>query len=141
MAAANPQGEKEEKPKEEWNTMQLTEEEKEKSQYDNWIPPSQRRPEDEFFELESVVPIRVEQVGDESLQILTLVEGKGQLAEPSDTIYYKHQTRFDNGQLVDIAEKRRVADRFIIADKQRLDFLKNSFLKMRKGQVAWLKVG
>ena len=43
--------------------------------------------------------------------------------------------------MVDISEKRRVADRFIIADKQRLDFLKNSFLKMRKGQVAWLKVG
>ena len=61
----------------EWNTTKLTEEEQEKSKYDNWIPPSQRRPEDEFFDLESIVPIRVENVNDESLQILTITEGSG----------------------------------------------------------------
>ena len=61
----------------EWNTTKLTEEEQEKSKYDNWIPPSQRRPEDEFFDLESIVPIRVENVDDESLQILTITEGSG----------------------------------------------------------------
>ena len=81
-----------------WNTLKLTEEEQEKSKYDNWIPPSQRRPEDEFFDLDSILPIRVEQVnGDESLQILTLVEGSGSPTETADTIYYRHQTRFDNG--------------------------------------------
>ena len=61
----------------EWNTTKLTEEEQEKSKYDNWIPPSQRRPEDEFFNLKSIVPIRVENVNDESLQILTITEGSG----------------------------------------------------------------
>ena len=67
----------EEPVNQEWNTMKLTEEEQEKSKYDNWIPPSQRRPEDEFFDLESIVPIRVENVNDESLQILTITEGSG----------------------------------------------------------------
>ena len=78
---------------------------------------------------------------DGSLQLITEIEGSGDLVEETDTIYYKHTTRFDNGLLVDLAEKRRVADRFLINDKQKLDYLRNTFLRMKKGQQAWLKIG
>ena len=46
----------------EWNTMQLSEEARENAVFDNWIPPSQRRPEDEFYDLKQVKPIRVEEI-------------------------------------------------------------------------------
>lgn len=62
----------------------------------NWIPPELRKPEDEFHDLTTIVPLRTEVI-DESLDYLTTVEGKGSLPEPGDTIYYKHATRYDNG--------------------------------------------
>jgi hypothetical protein len=51
----------------------------------------------------------------------------------ADTVYYTHATRFDNGQLVDLNETRKVADKFIMNDPRYLDFLRSAFLKMRKG--------
>ncbi len=62
----------------------------------NWIPPELRKPEDEFYDLTSIVPVRTEVI-DQNLDYLTTVEGKGSLPEPGDTIYYKHATRYDNG--------------------------------------------
>ena len=77
--------------KEEWKTNQLSEDAMEAAKYDNWIPPSLRRPEDEFIDMSLIKPIRVEDLyEDGSLQILTEIEGNGDLVEASDTVYYKH---------------------------------------------------
>ena len=35
----------------EWNTTKLSDEAQEKAQFENWIPPSLRRPEDEFYDV------------------------------------------------------------------------------------------
>jgi len=72
-----------------------------------------RRPADEFFDLSTINAIRTEDLyGDGSVLILTEVEGRGSFAEDADTVQYKHETRFDNGQLVDLNEKRKVAENF-----------------------------
>ena len=59
--------------------------------HENWIPPELRVPEDEFFDLDSIEPLRSETVaGDGELEMLTIVEGSGSLPEPGDVVYYKH---------------------------------------------------
>jgi hypothetical protein len=60
---------------------------------------------------------------------------------PDDTVYYKHETRFDNGQLVDLDERRRVVDKFIMSDRKYHDFLRHAFAGMRKGEICFLKLG
>ena len=61
--------------------------------------------------------------------------------EPTDVIYYMHCTRFDNGQLVDFDERRKVKDKFDMADKKGHDFIRKTFLTMRRGEVVWIKIG
>ena len=61
--------------------------------------------------------------------------------EPTDIVNYTHCTRFDNGQLVDFDERRRVTNKFEMTDKKGHEFLRTAFLTMRKGEVAWLKIG
>ena len=76
----------------------MSDEAREKAVYENWIPPSDRRPDDEFYDINLIQPIRIEELEEDgSLQILTEIEGTGDLVEDTDTIYYKHSTRFDNG--------------------------------------------
>ena len=59
--------------------------------HENWIPPELRVPEDEFFDLESIEPLRSEMVaGDGDLEMLTEIEGSGSFPEPGDVVYYKH---------------------------------------------------
>lgn len=36
--------------------------------------------------------------------------------EEADIVYYTHETRFDNGQLVDFEEKRKVKEKFEMAN-------------------------
>eukprot|EP00355_Strombidium_rassoulzadegani_P006948 CAMPEP_0168620602 /NCGR_PEP_ID=MMETSP0449_2-20121227/7233_1 /TAXON_ID=1082188 /ORGANISM="Strombidium rassoulzadegani, Strain ras09" /LENGTH=48 /DNA_ID= /DNA_START= /DNA_END= /DNA_ORIENTATION= len=36
--------------------------------------------------------------------------------QEGDTVYYTHETRYDNGQLVDFNEKRRVKEKFEMSD-------------------------
>ena len=92
--------------------------------------------------MKTIKPIRIENiVEDGSIQILVEVEGIGNFVDGADTVYYTHATRFDNGQLVDLNETRKVADKFIMNDPRYLDFLRSAFLKMRKGQQGWIKVG
>jgi hypothetical protein len=57
-----------------------------------------------------------------------------------DTVYYKHEVRFDNGQLVDLDERRKVADKVPMADPCFHEFLKSAFYTMVKGEVAYLVV-
>jgi len=65
--------------------------------------------------------------GDGSIMKLTLVDGTGNVVDREDTVYYKHETRFDNGQLVDLSETRKVADKFIMNDPIYHDFLRLAF--------------
>lgn len=84
---------------------------------EHWTPPPKRRPEDEFFDLKSIVPLRVEKITDDgSVEIIVVEEGSGNLVEDTDTVYYRHEHRFDNGQLVDLNETRRVDNKLVMND-------------------------
>ena len=105
-------------------------------------PLGNKRPWDEFYDMSYIKPIRTENiVEDGSIQILTEAEGIGNFVNDDDTVYYKHETRFDNGQLVDLNETRKVADKFIMNDPRYLDFLRSAFLKMRRNQRGYIKIG
>ena len=111
-------------------------------QHANWVPPELRKPEDEFFDLESIEPLGTETLDSEgNLEMLTIVEGAGTFPEPGDVVYYKHQTRFSNGQLVDFDERRKVTDMHTIDNLRYHAYLNECFKKMRRGQTAWIKVG
>lgn len=93
-----------------------------------------RRPLDEFFDLKTVNPIRTQDVyANGSVLIHTEVEGTGSFAEDSDTVQYKHETRFDNGQLVDLNEKRKVADNFMMDDERSFPYIRACFKLMQRG--------
>ena len=47
-------------------------------------------------------------LGDGSIIKLVVQEGKGAVVDMDDVVYYLHETRFDNGQLVDLQEMRKV---------------------------------
>lgn len=89
----------------------------------------------------TIVPLRTEKVyEDHSVEIIVVEEGSGNLVEDTDTVYYRHEHRFDNGQLVDLNETRKVADKLIMNDESVHNFLRSSFVKMRRGQVSFVKV-
>jgi len=81
----------------------------EEVKHENWIPPEKRRPEDEFYDLKSMIVLRESDIlGDGSITKLVIQEGKGAFVDMDDVVYYLHETRFDNGQLVDLQEMRKV---------------------------------
>jgi FKBP-type peptidyl-prolyl cis-trans isomerase len=53
---------------------------------------------------------------DGSVEIIVVEEGNGNIIEETDTVYYRHEHRFDNGQLVDLNETRKVADKLVMND-------------------------
>lgn len=107
-----------------------------------WVPPELRRPEDEFFDLKSMKVLRSHDVyHDGSVTKLVLQEGSGCPPNAEDTVYYKHETRFDNGQLVDIDERRKVADKCSLKDPAFHDFLKQTLATMLKGEICYMRVG
>jgi hypothetical protein len=119
----------------------LPEETKSEEVHPNWVPPEKRRPEDEFFDLKSMVVVRETDIlGDGSITKLVLEEGKGACVDMDDLVYYLHETRFDNGQLVDLQEMRKVPQKFEMKDPYFHDFYRNAILQMRKGEVAFLKL-
>jgi len=79
-------------------------------------------------------------LGNGSIIVLTIQEGVGAPADLEDIVYYRHETRFDNGQLVDLQETRKVAEKFPMNDRDYHDFLREAFLKMRKNQIAFIKL-
>lgn len=105
------------------DSSMMTEEEKEaqreKKKYDGWVPPEKRRPLDEFFDLKTlqtdckrieviardsnVSKVTYEQVFDgttvekDAIVKFVLVEGKGTKVQNTDDVYYRHETRHDNG--------------------------------------------
>lgn len=91
--------------------------------------------------MSTIKPIEtLDLLGDGSIVKITEVAGTGNLVNKEDTVYYKHETRFDNGQLVDPSETRKVADKFIMNDPKYHDFLRHAFYKIRKGEICWVKV-
>jgi hypothetical protein len=52
-----------------------------------------------------------------------------------------HQTRYENGQLVDHDERRRVTERYEMSNLQLHEHLRKAFFTMKKGEVVWLKIG
>lgn len=111
-------------------------------EHPNWIPPELRKPEDEFFDLTSIEPLHMQVICPEGgLEMLTIVEGSGSHPEPGDVVYYKHQTRFSNGQLVEFDERRKVTDMHTIDSPKYHAFLNVCFKTMRRGQIAWIKIG
>lgn len=77
---------------------------------------------------------------DQSIVKLVTAKGAGSCIAPEDTVYYRHETRFDNGQLVDLGETRKVADKFIMSDERYHDFLRHAFLTMRKNEICFLRI-
>lgn len=66
-------------------------------------------------------------------------EGKGTLIGNNDDVFYKHETRFDNGQLVDFAEKRNAIEKFQMGDVRFHDYYKIVMRTMKKGEIAYIK--
>ena len=67
------------------------------------------------------------------------MEGKGELIDVNDHVFYKHETRYDNGQLVDFAEKRKAVEKFEMGNVNYHDYYKLAMRTMKKGEVAWIK--
>ncbi len=106
-----------------------------------FVPPPKKRPDDEFFDLATLSVLATTDIaGDGSIVKLVVTEGVGAFVDPEDIVYYRHETRFDNGQLVDLYEQRKVADTFKMNDPLYHDFLRLAFLQMRKNEVAFVKV-
>lgn len=122
----------------------VTEEEKdaqrEQGKWQNYVPPEAKRPIDEFFDLKSINPIRVEEVTpDGGIVKYVLEEGKGSYIGNTDEVFYKHETRFDTGQLVDFNEKRKASEKFEMKDIRFHDYYKIVMRTMRKGDTVWVK--
>ena len=64
-----------------------------------------------------------------------------QTVQEADIVYYFHETRYDNGQLVELEENRKAKEKFEMADDMGLEHLKMAFLTMRKGEISWIKFG
>lgn len=104
-----------------------------------------RRPDDEFIDLDDLEILRKEIVPtpnheEGSIEKLVTIEGKGRPVDDTDKVLYMHETRFDNGQIVDLDERRRVLDKFSMNDYRYHDFIRLAFLTMKSGETAWIKL-
>jgi len=77
---------------------------REKAKWDNYVPPAQRRPADEFADINSVKaeykPIDISAEGDGTFLKYVIKESTSKfprLIEEEDIVQYLHETRFDNG--------------------------------------------
>ena len=68
---------------------------------------------------------------------LVVVEGSRNVVGPHDHVHYFHESRFDNGQLVDVTEKRKAAEKFIMDNQLYHEFYRKMFKTMKKGEIAW----
>ena len=72
-----------------------------------------------------------------------MVESKSKfkrVAEECDVINFTHETRYDNGQLVELDERRKAKEKFIMNSAHQHEHFRQAFLTMCKGEVAWLKM-
>ena len=88
-------------------TKEEGEERREKQKWDNYVPASEKRPVDEWFDLTS---IQSDCIGGEPIDITADQDGGllkfnmkpstskfPRLVEEADIVHYFHETRFDNG--------------------------------------------
>ena len=126
------------------------EQRREKEQYNNFVHPADKRPPDEFYDLSTIegncigqpVDISEDQDGSMIKYVMKTSTSKfdRNVAE-ADIVQYFHETRFDNGQLVDLEEKRRAKEKFEMASVHHHEHIKKAFLQMKKGEQAWIKLG
>ena len=124
-----------------------TEDRLKKQQYENYIPPEDRRPADEFYSIESVKeecigePFDVKIEGETGTFLKYMVKASktkyDRKVESSDVVYHTCETRFENGQLVDFTEKRRVKQKFEMGNPAFIEHKRRAFATMKAGEVAW----
>lgn len=108
-----------------------------------------RGPSDEFYDLSLIEKECIDKVDLSEDQDGGLIKYKikeptalfERRVEEADHVYYTHETRFDNGQLVDFDEKRKAKEKFEMADERSYEYIRAAFLTMRKGEIVWLKIG
>lgn len=115
-----------------------------------WVPPADRRPLDEFYDVQSVDknciegPIDISENQDGQLLKYIMKVSTSQFkrtVESEDVVHYLHETRYDNGQLVDFEEKRKAKEKFEMAGEQQHEHLRKIFLTTCKGEIAWIDIG
>ena len=117
---------------------------REKQQWENYVDPKDKRPDDEFFDLQMMQNEALEQVVYDGGAMTKIVIEPAtfpthRIVQDSDFVYYIHETRYDNGQLVNLMERRRQVDKFEMSDRGKLEHLRSAFKTMRKGEIAWFK--
>jgi hypothetical protein len=94
---------------------------REKQKWEGYVPTADKRPLDEFYDVDSVEAAAVECPIDVSVdkdgQILKHIMRKtsskyDRCIETNDIVHYMHETRYSNGQLVDFEEKRKAKEKF-----------------------------
>lgn len=108
------------------------------------MDPKDKRPDDEFFDLQVMQNEAIEQtVYHDGAMTKILIEPAAfpthRIVQDTDFVYYIHETRYDNGQLVNLMEKRRQVEKFEMADRGKQEHLRSALRTMRKGEIAWFK--
>jgi|LauGreDrversion4_2_1035121.scaffolds.fasta_scaffold569178_1 hypothetical protein len=100
----------------------------------------------EIVNLDSTVtPITYEQMFDgvsvdkDAIVKFVLADGKGTLVQNTDDVYYRHETRHDNGQLVDYAERRKVDEKFEMKNPCFHEHYKIVLRSMQRGEAAYIR--
>jgi tetratricopeptide (TPR) repeat protein len=78
-------------------------------------------------------------VDPEAIVKFVLAEGKGTLTQNTDDVYYRHETRHDNGQLVDFSERRKVDEKFEMKNPCFHEHYKIVLRTMQRGEVAYVR--
>ena len=87
-----------------------------KQKWDNYVPPAEKRPLDEFYDLKEIEkncvvgPIDISPKKNGGVMKYIMKESTSKFPrtiECNDNVLYMRETRFDNGQLCDFAEKRK----------------------------------
>lgn len=112
------------------------------------MPAADRRPVDEFYDLTKLTLYciggvqDIREPGAEGSTFLkyTMKEPTSKFRrkiEGGDFVYYKCETRFSNGQLVDFAEKRKAPQKFEMGNQAYVPHKRHAFATMSVGEVAW----
>jgi len=118
------------------------------------------RPHDEFFDLKTlqtdcirvdvitpqseVIPVTYEdvfngKVDPDAIVKFVLAQGEGTLVQNTDDVYYRHETRHDNGQLVDFSERRKVEEKFEMKNVCFHEHYKMVLRTMQRGEAAYIR--
>ena len=122
---------------------------REKQQWDNYVPAAEKRPIDEFYDVSNVEHSECigepQDLYDDGEMIKYTVKQStskfDRLIESEDIVHYMHETRYDNGQLVDFEERRKAKEKFEMAVLTQHEHIRKAFSKMKKGEIAWIKFG